>query len=101
MDIQTNETNKIETPPDKLDLILQKVEKMEKKLNPPFWKLILKWFISNFITLVFLIFIAYAVWRVWNIVLDVKEFTSTLDDTIKTFFMEQFDKLKFWNLINL
>ena len=81
---------------DKLDLLLEKVDRIEKKIFPPAWKRIMTWIMSNFITIAFLVFIAWIVWRVWGIVTDVKEFTINFDDNIAVFFQEQFEKVKFW-----
>lgn len=81
---------------DKLDLILKKVERLEKTINPPTWKKILHWILSNFVTLVILIFLAVVVWKTWGVVSDVLELTQSLNDGLTTFIEDAWETLKFW-----
>lgn len=81
---------------DKLEQILEKVNRIDRQLNPPAWKVILKWFLSNLLTIIILIFIAVIVFKVWNVVTDVLEYVREFDETIRTVLNDVLDKVKFW-----
>ena len=87
------------TTEEQLNLILERLEKVERIINPPIWKIILKWIFHNFFTLVLLVFIAIIVWKVWGIVQEIIVVTEGLQthfETFKNITSEAIEKLKFW-----
>jgi len=65
------------TDSEKIDLLLCKVNRLERHIIPPRWKQILSWIINHFWTLAALIFILIAVWNIWEIVTNVQEFLES------------------------
>ena len=87
------------TPDEKIDYLLQKVEQIDRTVNPPFWKTLLRWIWNHLLTLVILGIIAYLVWEIWGIVQDlilqVDAVQSQFSD-IKTSITDTIAPLKFW-----
>lgn len=84
---------------EKLDLILEKLERIDRTINPPFWQVALKWIVNHFLTLLILVFVAVIVWKVWGIVLDIIEVTDNLQaqfGLLKDSTTQAVEKLKFW-----
>ena len=84
---------------DKLDLILEKLERIDQTINPPFWKVSLKWVVNHFLTLLILVFVAIIVWKVWGIVLDIIEVTDNLQAQFGSFkdsTSQAVERMKFW-----
>lgn len=81
---------------DEFKILLEKIEKIEKKLNPPLWKKVTAWMIDHAIVLLFLFLMMYVLWEVWTTVNDVLEYTKNIDDSLIQYFEEKIAKYKFW-----
>lgn len=77
---------------EKMDRIIELLEKIERHYNPPKWKIMLTFFFQHFLTIVVLIFLAYAVWKIWSIVDGIQGNMTNMKDLI----VSQFQKLRLW-----
>ena len=88
---------------DSLTRIEEKVNKLNRTLNPPFWKKLLRWIGRNFFTIVLLlivIFLAYKGWEMYQNVLtsieEIKNMPANAIDSGKDVLEDVVDTLRFW-----
>jgi hypothetical protein len=88
---------------DSLTRIEEKINKIDRTINPPFWKKLLRWIGRNFFTLVLLIivlFLAYKGWEMYQNVLtsieEVKSMPANAIDSGKDMLENVVNTLKFW-----
>lgn len=88
---------------EQLDRIEKKVDRIDRTLNPPFWKKLLRWIGRNFFTIVLLIiviFFAYKGWAMYQNVLssieEVKSIPTTAIDSGKDTIQNIVDTIRFW-----
>jgi len=84
------------TDSEKIDYLINQVERIDRAVNPPVWKSSLRWFATNFWTLLFLAIIGYFLWQVWEVVQAVQTKVITLQtqvDGMKLGVAEQFKSL--------
>lgn len=81
----------------------EKINKIDRTINPPFWVKLFHWVGRNFFTilvLVLVIFIAYKGWEMYQNVLssidEIKSMPSNAIDSGKDAIQNVVDKLKFW-----
>jgi tetrahydromethanopterin S-methyltransferase subunit G len=87
----------------RLSRIEEKVNKIDRTINPPFWLKLLRWIGRNFFTLVLLIivlFLAYKGWEMYQNVLssidEIKSMPANAIDSGKDVLEDVVDKLRFW-----
>jgi hypothetical protein len=81
----------------------EKINKIDRTINPPFWVKLLHWIGRNFFTLVLLIiviFLAYKGWEMYQNVLssieEIKNMPANVINTGKDSVENLIDKIKFW-----
>ena len=85
---------------EKLDLILKRLDSIERKIDPPLHKKILLWVYHNFFTLLLLIVIMLVLWKVWFIVQNVLDTTEAVRDQTTAFiesWKDEINSWKFWD----
>lgn len=84
---------------EKLDQILSRIKKIENRVNPPFYHIVIKWIFQHFLIVFFLILITFVVWKIWGIVdnlVEVIDQTKVQIDNLAKLTIENLEKLKFW-----
>lgn len=79
--------------------IIHLLEKIERSVNPPFWKKFLNWVFTHFFTILFLGFLGYCFWHIWQEIAhigDLMNQTSKDLNTIPSSIFEQVERFKFW-----
>lgn len=81
----------------------QKIDKLERHINPPFWAKLLHFIGRNFfaiLTLVVLVVLAYRAWELYQHVLseieEIKAIPANVIDSGKDSVENLIDKIKFW-----
>lgn len=84
---------------EKVDYLLQKIDKIDHTINPPWWKTMLLWCWNHLFLIIGLTILAYFTWKIWGVVQDVMLQTQIVKDQISGF-QEQIktllNSLKFW-----
>lgn len=87
------------TDKETLQAILERLERIEKKVDPPLWRSLLSWVFSNFFTLLALVLIGYVLWQLWAVVITLQEGFDHLQIMVSEN-VEQaktgLESLKFW-----
>ncbi len=78
----------------KIEYLIQKVEAIDRTVNPPLWKQIIQWLLSNFWTLLFLFIISYFLWQVWEVVQAVQAQVDALNTRVSGIKESVSDSLK-------
>lgn len=82
------------TDSQKIDYLIKKVNQIERIVNPPLWETLLKWFIANFWTLLFLVLIGYFLWQVWELVQAVQAQVFAVQSQIDNFKLSVLNQFK-------
>jgi hypothetical protein len=68
---------------EKLDRIIELLEKIEKQsAPPPFWRTLLAWVFQHFFTLLALAVLAYVTWEIWGVV---NALSETVENATESF----------------
>ncbi len=91
---------------EKLDLILKRLDKIERTVNPPVWKVTVKWCFDHFLILFGIGTMLYASWKTWVVIHNLetdfenlKMLIVTNKEALKTTIdtgLEKVNDLKFW-----
>ena len=84
--------NEASSSEQKLDRMIELLEKIERHFNPPLWKKAGAFLFTHFITIVSLLALAYATWKIWGVVEGIQDNVAGM----KGFLGTQLDKVKFW-----
>ncbi len=82
------------TDSEKIDYLIKKIDQIDKTINPPLWKSLLKWFISHFWTLLALAVVAYFLWQVWEMVQAVQAQVDSVKNQVDGFKVSVGDQFK-------
>ncbi len=81
----------------------QKIDRINRTINPPFWVKLLRWIGRNFFTIVVLIVVIILSFKAWELYQDIiirieeiKTVPATVLDTGKTTIQNVIDTVKFW-----
>lgn len=105
-----SETDRIIALEAKIDVLTKTIKKIDKTVNPPWWKAVLIFIYHNFFTILLLVALGYISWKAWGIYLDVmaqvsevkaqiaelKEIPSNMQDSLQISIENALQNLKFW-----
>ncbi len=94
----------------KIDELTKVVKKINRTVNPPWWKAILLFIYHNFFTILLLVALGYISWKAWNLYLDVmqqvtevkaqiaelKEIPGNIQTSLQTMLENALQQIKFW-----
>lgn len=70
-------------PPQKtLEEILEIVQRLDKQINPPLWKKVVRFMFSHVLVLSALVVILYGVWQIWDVVVLISGLVSRGFDSV-------------------
>lgn len=90
---------KPQTLEEKIDYLIQKVEKIDNTINPPLWKTMLLWCWNHLFLLIGIIILGYFTWKIWGIVDHLMTQTQAVQDQfsiLQTQVKDTIDTFKFW-----
>jgi hypothetical protein len=104
------ETDRIVALEAKIDALTKMIQKIDRTVNPPWWKKILLFIYHNFFTIVLLVALGYIAWKAWGIYLDVmtqvtevklqieelKQIPANMQDSLQIVIENTLQKIKFW-----
>ncbi len=89
----SNATEIKATPSDQLDIIIALLKDINHRMNPPWWKILIRFIFAHLFSIISLAALAYFTWKIWGVVNGIE---SNINE-IYTFITSNIDKLKFWN----
>lgn len=91
--------NPTPTLDERLAAIEAKLEKIDRAVNPPVWRIILGWVIRNFWTIVLLVTVLWLAWEAWQLFQEINaklEAIRSIPANAQDSAVNFLDKLKFW-----
>jgi len=89
--------------PTTLARLEEKIDKIERTINPPFWLKLLRWIGRNFFTIVLIIIVIVLSYKAWDMYQDllfrieeIKNIPAQAVDTGKDAIQNVIEKVKFW-----
>jgi len=74
---------------EKLDLILRKIDRIERKIVPPIWKAPLSWFMTHWFLVLTMGGLIWGMWHLWDEIQTIMRFVEGINtsvDSMKTGF---------------
>lgn len=90
------------SPEEKIDFLIEKVQKIERTVNPPLWKVLGKWALAHIPLLIAIGLLGYAIWVLRDEIqtmMVISERVQTEYTEIKSLYgeiKETVQSLKFW-----
>ena len=84
---------------EKIDYLIEKVDKINNTVNPPLWKMLLLWCWNHFFLLIGIGILGYFTWKIWEIVEHLMTQTQAVQDqfsVLQTQIKNMIDTFKFW-----
>lgn len=68
---------------EKLDYLIGKVDKLDRAINPPWHKKLLKWCASHWIIVLSLLAILWGMWQMWDEIQMLIRFVTQINDSVE------------------
>lgn len=73
------------TEAERWEYVMQKLDRIDRTLNPPMWKSGLHWIFNHWVLITGLLALGYGLWQIWTVVQVSLDFLQSLTDSMSRF----------------